>query len=166
METTQRVPRYIASPKVPTVATVSTTGSLTSGNCGTPKANSSRKATGPAARIRIAVHSNVARRREAPTWRASAQVSSMVYGSISVPPIISTCVGPHSVTSCPNSRCHRSSSGKPSSAKSATAVPTAGPSGTRQVLVIRRVRRGRRSSERARASAPPAKIAISPTKMK
>ena len=59
-----------------------------------------------------------ARRRPAAAFAAPASTSSTAspISVIAAPPISIRCVGPHSVTSCPNSRCQTSSSGKPISA--------------------------------------------------
>jgi hypothetical protein len=54
------------------------------------------------------------------------------------PAIINTCVGPQRVTSCPNSRCQTSSSGKPESAKAPQRKISAEPRGTCQSLTSRK----------------------------
>src|SRR4029450_8214939 len=72
------------------------------------------------------------------------------------PPISIRCVGPQSVTSCPNSRCHRSSSGKPLSANAPHAAIIIPPTGAHQSpppwvagLVGRSVRAGGGGASRA-----------------
>ena len=60
------------------------------------------------------------------------------------------------MTSCPNSRCHTSSAGKPASAICPAPRMTSEPIGTRQFLVSRKVRRG--SGSRARPEAEDARV--------
>ena len=104
-------------------------------NCGTPKSNSAWKVESP---IRKPPASDARRSgtpRSRPPGRERVPSASRIAWPISeieAPPISIRWVGPQSVTSCPNSRCHMSSSGKPISAKPPAAAMSSAPSGTSQ----------------------------------
>ena len=152
-------------------------GWKTSRNCGTPKSNSAwkverpirkrarRATTRPHERAHAALAGRRRSRRAAPPRRAARPARS---ASSPAPPISIRCVGPHSVTSWPNSRCQTSSSGKPISANAA--------GGGHQHAAERRVpvrrRAGSRSGdgllqrERTSTRKPAAKTPNSPTRIR
>ena len=114
-------------------------------NCGTPKSNSawnvespSRNAPGSETRRIQRAHGSSPRR---PASRDAAPASTSSTASptsvIAAPPISIRCVGPHSVTSWPKSRCQTSSSGKPISENAPHSAISTPPSGAYQSLVIR-----------------------------
>ena len=116
-------------------------GWSTKRNWGTPKSNSpwnvdrpmSRPPASDTARTRI-IHPTS--RRVAPEARLarspSTSSTAMPTSVIDAPPMSIRCVGPQSVTSCPNRRCQRSSSGNPSSANAPQAEMSTPPSGASQ----------------------------------
>ena len=106
-------------------------------NCGTPKSNSAWKVESPS---NSAPGSEIAAHERRPTPApsrvlappASTNSTASPISVIAAPPISIRCVGPHSVTSWPNSRCQTSSSGKPISANVPAAAISTPPSGAYQ----------------------------------
>ena len=106
-------------------------------NCGTPKPNSSWSVDRPIS-VAPASWTSQASSRSRPgpgrpaAQRPSTSSSQAAIGASEAPPIISTCVGPQSVTSWPKMRCQTSSSGKPIIATPPHSSSSAPPSGIRQ----------------------------------
>ena len=127
-------------------ASMISSGWNTKRNCGTPKSNSAWKvesasrnppvsATASSSRVSAGACSDrpAARFARMPSTDSTAIPTSV----IAAPPISIRCVGPQSVTSCPNSRCQTSSSGKPVSENAPHAQISTPPSGACQSLVRR-----------------------------
>ncbi len=149
-------------------------GPKTIRNCGTPKSNSawkvespSRNAPGSDTRRIHATHGS-SRLRPAAALAVPASTSSTASPMrvIAAPPISIRCVGPHSVTSCPKSRCQTSSSGKPISANVPHAAIRHPPSGAYQSSEIRTATRDGFSSGRHIDRNPDENTPNSPARMK
>ena len=136
-------------------------------NCGTPKSNSPWKVDRPMSsppirpmrRTATAKDASVMRSKRTP--RACMPSASRIAWPMSespAPPKSIRCVGPQSVTSWPNIRCHMSSSGKPSRAKPAQAASSTPPTGTYQSRVIRSAAAPGFSSGSASERQPAAKM--------
>ncbi len=126
-------------------ATASSTGSSTRRNWGTPKSNSawkvdspiSRPPIRPTRRSRTIKAGSVGGGSVADPWEPRARIPSTSSTAwpirvIPAPPISIRWVGPQRVTSWPNSRCQRSSSGKPTRAKAPQAAIRSPPTGAYQ----------------------------------
>ena len=85
---------------------------------------------------------------------------------IEAPPISIRWVGPHRVTSWPNSRCQKSSSGKPSSANAPQAQISTPPRGACQPGATRTALALGLSFGSTMATKPALKIPYSPNRMK
>ncbi len=139
-------------------------------NCGTPKSNSawnvespSRRAPGSEIRRMNATHAGAERVLAPP---ASTNSTASPISVIAAPPISIRCVGPHSVTSWPNSRCQTSSSGKPISANVPAEAIRTPPSGAYQSRPSRIADALGRSFGSTIAKKPALKIPKRPTRMK
>ena len=120
-------------------------GWKTSWNCGMPRSNSSwnvdmamSRPPGSQTWRRCLTH-----QRSVSSWpsrfiarTASTWITAIPTSVMHAPPMSIRCVGPHSVTSWPKSRCQPSSSGKPSSEKLPEANMRIPPSGAYQSRVI------------------------------
>ena len=119
-------------------------GWRTARNCGTPKSNSAWNVERPISRPPIsATWRSIAKRANKPRGDVAAALAAARgsppgaappgrSASCPAPPISIRCVGPHSVTSWPKSRCQTSSSGKPASANAPQAAISTPPTGARQ----------------------------------
>ena len=114
-------------------------------NCGTPRSNSSWNVdsamrTPPATRSLRRPLTHQTSRSNVPSrfiWRMTSTCSTaMAMSVMAAPPMSMRCVGPQSVTSWPNSRCHWSSSGNASSEKLPATNMRMPPSGAYQSRVI------------------------------
>ena len=143
-------------------------------NCGTPKSNSAWKVESPS---RNAPGSEIAAHEARPTAarragrvRCAAPASTNSTASpisvIAAPPISIRCVGPHSVTSWPNSRCQTSSSGNPISENAPAAAISTPPSGAYQPGATCTATRDGFSSGRHIERKPEANTPNSPARMK
>ena len=126
-------------------ASATRNGWKTCAYCGTPKSNSAwnvdtpmrNPPTMPMRRSATIFDGISVRPRSSASpipWLRSASEARTAWPTsvMPAPPMSIRCVGPQSVTSWPNSRCHRSSSGKPMSAKAPQAAMRMPPTGAYQ----------------------------------
>ena len=97
---------------------------------------------------------------------ASTNSTASPISVIAAPPISIRCVGPHSVTSWPNSRCQTSSSGNPISANVPADAISTPPSGAYQPGATFTATRDGFSSGRHIERKPDANTPNSPARMK
>jgi hypothetical protein len=153
-------------------ASISRIGWKSSRNCGTPKSNSAwkvdRPTSSPPARPAWRSFTNGRRLTRGP--RRAVPSTKSTHAAIvasEAPPISMRWVGPQSVTSWPNSRCHRSSSGKPSSAYPPASAIRIAPTGAYQPSAIRTAEGvGFSPFGRPTAMQPAAKIPNSPKRIR
>ena len=127
-------------------ASMMSIGWKTSWNCGMPRSNSSWNVDSAMSRppgsqtLAQVLDPPAPRGRSWPSRFIARMTSTWMHGDadsvMQAPPMSMRCVGPHSVTSWPKSRCQRSSSGKPSSEKLPAANMMIPPSGAYQSRVI------------------------------
>ena len=132
-----------AATRATPAASATSTGWLTARNCGTPKSNSAWNVDRPIRRPPIsATWRAIVKRAKRPRGpepagrgrarRPSCSSTAWPISVIPAPPISIRWVGPQSVTSWPNSRCHMSSSGKPASANAPQEAISRPPTGALQ----------------------------------